>query len=45
MVLSETEIAERFNDSVEWLVFLNVDGHWRHYGKGEMPPLDREGHG
>ncbi len=42
MVLSETEIIQRFNDSAEWLVFFSQDGCWRHCGKREMPPTDCE---
>jgi thiamine biosynthesis lipoprotein len=42
MVLSETEIIQRFNDSAEWLVFFLQDGQWRHCGKREMPMIDCE---
>jgi len=40
MVLNEDEIAECLADRAEWLVFLQQQGEWRHYGKREMPPGD-----
>ena len=39
MVLSETEIADVVGSSTEWIVFLNAEGKWRHYGVRATPPL------
>lgn len=45
MVLSETEIAQCFNDSPEWLVLFQQEGRWQYYGKRDIPLVDDEASG
>jgi FAD:protein FMN transferase len=45
MVLDEAEIAECLANREEWLVFLQQEGGWRHYGKRELPPRDNSADG
>lgn len=40
MVLNESEIEECLTDHPEWLVFLNQEGQWRHFGKRALPNED-----
>lgn len=40
MVLNEAEIAECVVDRTEWLVFLQNQNEWRHFGKRPLPPAD-----
>ncbi len=40
MVLSENEIAECLADRGEWLVFLQSQNEWPHFGKRPLPPAD-----
>jgi thiamine biosynthesis lipoprotein len=39
MVLSEPEIGEILVVNRSWLVFLQEQGTWQHYGNRTMPPL------
>jgi thiamine biosynthesis lipoprotein len=41
MVLTENEIAECLVNRPEWLVFLQNQGEWRHYGNRQLPPDDK----
>jgi thiamine biosynthesis lipoprotein len=43
MVLDENEIADCVASSTEWLVFLQGENAWRHYGGRAMPPVDESG--
>jgi thiamine biosynthesis lipoprotein len=41
MVLNEVEIAECLRDRADWLVFLQNEGQWHHYGKRALPAADK----
>ncbi len=38
MVLSEPEIGEILFENQSWLIFLEDQGSWRHYGSRALPP-------
>ena len=41
MVLNEDEIAKCLGDRADWLVLLQNQGDWRHYGKRALPAADK----